>query len=84
MVSDDDSQPGVSRSIYQEVVENYLLPADIKKVDVGGGLIHGNAEDFRGDTSTRLVLAHTSRELTLRMKEIGSGAPFGTIDILDS
>jgi hemerythrin len=82
MVSDDDSQPGVSRRIYQAALENYLQPADIKKVDVGSGLIHGNAEDFRGDTSTRFILAHTSQELTPRLKEIGSGAPFGTIDIL--
>jgi len=82
MVSDDDSQPGVSRRIYQAAVENYLQPADVKKIDVGSGLIHGNAEDFRGDASTRVVLAHTSLEPTLRMKEIGSGAPFGTMDIL--
>jgi hemerythrin len=82
MVSDDDSQPGVSRGIYQAVVENYLQPADVKKVDVGSGLIHGNAEDFRGDNSTKFILAHTSQEPTLKMKEIGCGAPFGTIDVL--
>jgi hemerythrin len=82
MVSDDESEPGVTRSIFEAAVKNYLQPADVKKVDVGSGLIHGNAEDFRGDTSTRFILAHTSEELTPRMKEIGSGAPFGTIDIL--
>ena len=82
MVTGDDSQPGVSQEIYQAVAESYLRPVDVKKVDVGGGLIHGSAEDFRDDTSKRIILAHTSRELTHRMREIGTGAPFGTVDLL--
>jgi hemerythrin len=82
MITADDSQPGVSPQFYQEVVDSYLQPVDVKKIDVGGGLIHGNAEDFRRDASARIILAHTSQELSPRLKEIGSGAPFGTMDLL--
>ena len=49
-------------------------PVDLKKIDVGGGLIHGNAADFAHDGSTRLLPSH------------GSNAPqtvsFGDVDVL--
>ena len=45
-------------------------------------MIHGNAEDFKEDESSRIVLAPTSEELTLRQREIGSGTPFGMVDVL--
>jgi hemerythrin len=55
---------------------------DVKKIDIGGGLIHGAAIDFRGDPSSKLILAHTARRLTEEERAIGSGAPFGTVDVL--
>ena len=82
MVTEDESAPGLSRQRYSAVAEKYLARADLKKIDVGGGLIHGNAEDFKDDESARIVLAHTSEELTLRQREIGSGTPFGMVDVL--
>ncbi|MFK4763893.1 bacteriohemerythrin [Desulfobaculum sp. SPO524] len=82
MVTEDDSAPGVSAKMLQSVREDYLTFANLKKLDIGGGLIHGNAEDFAEDTSQKLVLAHVSRDLTGREKEIGSGAPFGMVDVL--
>ncbi|HOM80620.1 MAG TPA: bacteriohemerythrin [Armatimonadota bacterium] len=60
----------------------YSIKVDLKKVDVGGGLIHGNARDFRGDASGKLVLSHTSFELTPELKEIGCGSTFGAVDEL--
>ena len=45
-------------------------------------MIHGEAEDFRGDPSGKLILAHTARRLTEKERTIGSGAPFGTVDVL--
>ena len=45
-------------------------------------MVHGNVKDFQEDTSCRLLLSHYSRELTPEEKEIGSSAPFGTIDVL--
>ena len=38
----------------------------VKKVDVGGGMIHGSAEDFAGDESGRILLSHTSAPVASR------------------
>ncbi|NJB69300.1 hemerythrin [Desulfobaculum xiamenense] len=78
----DDESPGISPTMYGRVLEDYITPADLKKIDIGGGLIHGNAEDFAEDSSGKLVLAHVARDLTGREKEVGSGAPFGMTDVL--
>ena len=82
MVSKEKGDGGVSQGFYDRVVERYLIPADVKKLDIGGGLIHGQAEDFRNDRSGKIILSHTADPLTDAQKEIGSGAPFGTIDEL--
>jgi hemerythrin len=74
--------PGLTHRRFEAVVRDYLRPADVKKVDVGGGLIHGRAEDFTADSSTKIILAHTSEPLSDDQKRIGSGASFGTIDVL--
>jgi hemerythrin len=83
-VTDDDSKPGLSQAAYDRVVGSYLEPADIKKVDIGGGMIHGVASDFRDDQSGKILLAHTSQALTAEQKRIGSGASFGTVDVMIS
>ncbi|MBF0194582.1 MAG: bacteriohemerythrin [Magnetococcales bacterium] len=82
MVVEDDKKNGISKAEYQRVISNYLLPVDLKKLDIGGGFIHGEAVDFREDKSKKKVLGHIDRLLTRNEKEIGSGAPFGTIDTL--
>ncbi len=82
MITSGSSLPGIPHEMYNTVVKNYAEKADLKKIDAGGGMIHGNCEDFKADPSKRLILAHTSGELTMRQKEIGSGAPFGTFDTL--
>lgn len=81
-VTEDNEAPGVSRQFYNRVRDLYLREFDIKKLDVGGGLIHGDARDFRHDPSEKLVLSHTSEDLTTEQKQIGSGAPFGMVDVL--
>ncbi len=81
-ITDDDEKIGVSRAYYDQVKATYLTKADIKKLDVGGGLIHGDAKDFRPDPSSKIFLSHTSTDLSDEQKEIGSGAPFGMVDIL--
>jgi len=78
----EDGQPGISRDFYEKVAADYATPADLKKLDIGGGMIHGVAEDFRDDTSNKILLAHTARPFTVAEKEIGSGAPFGTVDVI--
>ncbi len=82
MVTDDDSAPGISHHIYESTRETYLSPVDLKKVDIGGGMIHGEVEDFKDDKSDKIVLAHRSEPLTNQQKEIGSSAPFGIVDTL--
>lgn len=82
MVSDDPGEPGITAALAEKVRQGYQEAATLKKVDIGGGLIHGEAQDFAADPSDRLILAHTARALTWAEKEIGSGAPFGTVDVL--
>jgi hemerythrin len=82
MVTDQQEMPGLSQQTFERVRTAYLTPYDLKKIDIGGGMVHGNAKDFQEDTSDRLLLSHYSSELTPKEKEIGSSAPFGTIDVL--
>jgi len=72
----------VSEALFDKTVSAYAHKADVKKIDIGGGMIHGDAVDFRADTSGKLILAHTARRLTEDERAIGSGAPFGTVDVL--
>ena len=82
MATDDDSAPGMSRADIDLARENYLTRVDLKKIDIGGGMIHGEVEDFKDDKSEKIVLAHRSEPLTNKQKEIGSSAPFGVVDSL--
>lgn len=82
MITADPTAPGLSRERVAATKAAYLAPADIKKIDIGGGLIHGEAADFAKDPSPRLLLAHIPRDLTPDERRIGSGAPFGTVDVL--
>lgn len=77
-----DGPTDVPMDFIEKVKIDYLHPADLKKLDVGGGLIHGEARDFVNDPSKRLILAHLARELTTEEMEIGSETSFGAIDIL--
>ncbi|MCS6822255.1 MAG: cyclic nucleotide-binding domain-containing protein [Microscillaceae bacterium] len=69
--------------LYQKAKEMYLTTTDIKKVDIGGGMIHGEIEDFVEDKSRKILFAHTSRQqLTPKEQEIGTFAHFGSTDVL--
>ena len=82
MVNDEPGANGLDRRAFERVREAYLTTVDLKKIDVGGGMIHGNAADFRGDVTERILLAHRAGDLTAEEKEIGSSAAFGTVDVL--
>ncbi|WP_135077254.1 bacteriohemerythrin [Terasakiella sp. SH-1] len=82
MVCEDEGQPGISQAYCEQVKQQYLEPCDLKKLDNGGGLIHGVASDFTEDRSEKIIFAHTARSLNEKERQIGSGAPFGTEDIL--
>ena len=81
-LKEDKNGNGISEQFYNEVWANYLMPADLKKNDIGGGMIHGHAEDFRDDQSRKIILSHTEKDLKDSEKEIGSSASFGMQDIL--
>ena len=82
MITENDNEPGISKEYFEQVQRNYLTKVNLKKLDVGGGQVHGSAADFKNDASEKIILAHTSTELSAKQKEIGSGAPFGTVDVL--
>jgi hemerythrin len=82
MVTEDSDAPGLSNELFEQVWEYYRDPADLKKIDMGGGLIHGKAVDFEGDESKKIVLSHTDRPLTESEQEIGVEETFGSIDVL--
>ena len=76
MVTNDAAKNGITQALFDTCREKFLQPVDIKKIDIGGGLIHGMAEDFAGDSSGKAYLSHTSLPLTDAEKEIGSCAAF--------
>ena len=82
MVTSDDTAPGISQAFFERTVAAYAEPVNLKKIDIGGGLIHGVAHDFQHDKSGKVMLAHIARRLTESERAIGSGAPFGTMDVL--
>jgi hemerythrin len=82
MVTDDVSASGVSAETLETVRQTYAEPADLKKVDVGGGMIHGRAADYVDDESKRILFSHVARPLTHAEMEIGSNASFGMQDVL--
>ncbi|MFH2130018.1 MAG: bacteriohemerythrin [bacterium] len=82
MIVPGNKDPGISRNTFKRIKKAYLEPADLKKLDIGGGLIHGQAEDFSSDTSGKIILSHTADPLSLDQKKIGSEANFGTMDVL--
>jgi hemerythrin len=77
-----DQRAGISQAFFDRVIEDYQRPATLKKIDAGGGLIHGRAEDFRDDLSENLLLSHIERPLSETERKIGAGRPFGAVDVL--
>ncbi len=82
MVIKDKNELGISQKYCDDVKKMYLNYANIKKIDIGGGMIHGESKDFAKDKSNKLLLSHTSLEFSNKDKHIGSGAAFGTSDVL--
>jgi len=70
---------------YLDVVRGrYLTPVTIKKIDSGGGLIHGQPLDFVGDASEKIILAHRAGPFSRSELGIGSQASFGAVEVLIS
>ena len=84
MVETSDAKAGISQDYCDTIRREYLNEVELKKIDIGGGLIHGQADDFAVDNSDKIILAHQLLPLTTSEKEIGSSAPFGMLDVLIS
>ncbi|MDA0656488.1 MAG: MBL fold metallo-hydrolase [Proteobacteria bacterium] len=82
MVTEDDKAPGITAAYCAKIKKLYGARADLKKIDIGGGLIHGDSADFADDQSGKIVFSHVARPLTTEEKQTGSGADFGTEDVL--
>ncbi|MBF0255700.1 MAG: cyclic nucleotide-binding domain-containing protein [Gammaproteobacteria bacterium] len=82
MITKDPTAPGISRQCFERTKSAYLEAVELKKIDAGGGYIHGSAEDFATDVSERIILAHNFAPLSKEEKMIGSSAPFGIVDVL--
>ena len=82
MITDKSEEFGITSDFYETVKTMYHTKTDLKKIDIGGGLIHGKAEDFKDDPSEKIILAHTALKLTNQQKEIGSQASFGSVDVM--
>ena len=70
-----------SESEIDYVEKNYLSKVNLKKIDVGGGLIHGHLSDYEHDESELVVLAHTSSAVQSD-KENFVNVDFGTTHVL--
>ncbi|MBD3840478.1 MAG: cyclic nucleotide-binding domain-containing protein [Campylobacterales bacterium] len=66
----------LNEQLSNQIKLNYTYEADIKKIDVGGGMIHGDSIDFINDKSKKIILSHTA-DLDPQHK-----IPFGTQDVL--
>ena len=73
---------GVSSQYTERIFTEYACPADVKKVDAGGGLIHGAAADFAGDNSGKLILSHTEGYVAESDRAFGVAVDFGDNDII--
>jgi len=82
MITENSDEIGILQEFFDEVLVNYKQTLDLKKIDIGGGMIHGNSKDFLDDKSSKIILAHTSVELTQDEKKIGSSSLFGMSDVL--
>jgi len=82
LLVDAPGATAASQAFYSDFTRMLLEPADLKKADIGGGMIHGAAEDFVPDASDKLVFAHIARTPTPREKELGTFVDFGVQDVL--
>ncbi|MDA3956762.1 cyclic nucleotide-binding domain-containing protein [Oceanispirochaeta sp.] len=78
----DNPQEGIAQEFYDDVWNSYKQYADIKKIDVGGGMVHGEAGDFKNDPSGILILSHLDRPLNVQEKRIGTNVDFGSAHVL--
>lgn len=78
----DKNGHGISQAFFSYVLDFFNIPLTVKKVDIGGPVIHGDEHDFINDQSEHLILAHTTHRLNQEQLKIGEQAEFGDYHIL--
>lgn len=61
---DSDKDEILSRQWLWDLYNRYFEPVDLKKIDAGGGVVHGESEDFLEDRSQKIVLSHLNRDIS--------------------
>ena len=82
MTTRDTNKDGMSPDSRESFLHELFEPADVKKVDAGGGIIHGKAGDFQADGSRKVIFSHLSAPPKEEDLEFGSTAAFGLSDVL--
>ena len=79
-----ESKYHISENFYKKIFDNYLQTTDVKKIDAGGGMIHGEVKDFADDKSRKIILAHSSSPFSqdeLKIIESACTVKFGSSDL---
>ncbi len=82
MAGNSSEKSGISQDYINKIRESFDIVVDVKKIDVGGPTVHGDAEDFANDKSGRIVLGHTHAPFSERQLEIGDEVKFGEVEVL--
>jgi hemerythrin len=72
----------IDNDFINKIKDYYKTQVNVKKIDVGGGIIHGNYEDFLDDKSTKIRFSHLSDYKTIDKKYHKNIANMGEIDTL--
>jgi hemerythrin len=74
---------GMSSHYIDAMHKEYTKTLDIKKVDVGGGVAHGDLEDFKNDETKDIIVAHiTNFNKIDKDSSFGKFRNFGDCDTL--
>jgi hemerythrin len=74
--------PALSAESRQRIEEELAAPVDVKKIDAGGGMIHGDPFDFAGDASGSIILSHGLASVPEGMGTRAKTVGFGSVDVL--
>lgn len=84
MIVRNEDEFGITENFYNKIVQEYTQSVDVKKIDIGEGMIHGSYKDFINDKSGKIILGHNAQELTKEQLSVGTSSLFGLQDILIS
>jgi hemerythrin len=84
LAASDGRPPSLTAAHRSAFLKEVSDPVDLKKIDVGGGLIHGNAADFAADQSKRVLLSHGVPESPGDHSARVTTVAFGESDVLVS